>query len=68
MEKIAVVGLNQIVRITKKSPYFGEKGKIVSLPNKENSDYGIQFIDSLNTFFLPREDFMVLNPTCYRLF
>ena len=52
----------QIVRITKWGcPYKGEKGQIVSI-DKNKRKYGIQFVDSLNTFFFSRKDFAVLQP------
>lgn len=51
--------IHQMVRITKRCPFFGERGQIVK---KVNGKYGIQVISSPNTFYLRSKEFVILHP------
>jgi hypothetical protein len=56
--KMPAVKMHQMVKITKRCPFFGEKAQIVA---KKDGKYGIQVASSLNTFYLRRKDFVIIH-------
>ena len=52
--------IHQMVKITRRGVGFGEKARIVSLPDAKGS-YEVQTYWSLQTFRLRRRDFVVLS-------